>query len=125
MAAIPLACAAALATIDLIEESTWKMHCASAHYTMDLLSTTWLNAIPSIGQVRGLGLMIGIEFVKNAETHEPDEACATAWLTWPSNAGCCCSGCGKSVVRISPPLCINFRRDRRRPGDFRGGRPTG
>lgn len=101
----PLACAAALATIQLLEESYKENAQEVGAFTLDLLNNM-AERHPSIGQVRGLGLMIGIEFVKNTETHEPDEALRDHIIDLAFERGLLLLGCGKSVVRFSPPLCI-------------------
>ena len=61
----------------------------------------------SIGDVRGKGLMIGVEFVKDKNTKEPNEETPQhGRKIQASNTACCCSGCGKSAIRLAPPLCI-------------------
>jgi 4-aminobutyrate aminotransferase len=102
----PLACAAALATIDLIEEEYLANVTSTGAYAHSLLDNIAARH-PSIGQVRGLGLMIGIEFVKDPETHKPDEAMRDRVVDLAFERGLILLGCGKSVVRLSPPLCIS------------------
>ncbi len=103
----PLACAAAMVTLQLIEEQ----YLANAA-RIGALALPLLNEIaarhPSIGQVRGLGLMIGIELVKDPTTHQPDEALRDRLIDLAFKRGLLLLGCGKSVVRISPPLCITL-----------------
>ncbi len=101
----PLACVAALATIDLIENEYLDNAAQMGAYTQKLLQNLVANH-PSIGQVRGLGLMIGIDFVKDAHTHEPFEALRDRVVDLAFERGLLLLGCGKSVVRISPPLCV-------------------
>lgn len=102
----PIACAAALATIALIDDQYLK----NARQVGDYAMTT-LNGIqsrhPSIGQVRGMGLMIGVEFVKDQETHQPDEELRDRIIHLAFEKGLLLLGCGKSTIRIAPPLNIN------------------
>ena len=60
----PLACAAALATLDLIENEYLDNAVVVGGYILEQL-TSLKNRHPSIGSVRGIGLMIGIEFVED------------------------------------------------------------
>jgi 4-aminobutyrate aminotransferase len=61
---------------------------------------------PSIGDVRGKGLMIGVEFVKDKDTKEPNEAIRDMVEKSGFMHGLLLLGCGKSVIRLAPPLCI-------------------
>jgi len=101
----PISCAAALATLELLENGMME----NAH-TVGTFAMRQLEEIasrhPSIGQVRGIGLMIGIEFVKDGETHTADAAIRDAVVDLAFERGLLLLGCGKSVIRISPPLCI-------------------
>ncbi len=102
----PLACAAALATIELIEENYLENATrvgALARERLEAISARH----PSIGQVRGLGLMLGVEFVKDLQTREPDEHLRDQVVDLAFERGLLLLGCGKSVVRISPPLCVS------------------
>jgi 4-aminobutyrate aminotransferase len=66
----PISCAAALATLDLIEKQYMANAAEVGSYTLDALSEI-ATRHPSVGQVRGIGLMIGLEFVKDKVTKEP------------------------------------------------------
>ena len=59
-----------------------------------------------IGDVRGLGLMIGIELVRNRKTREPAKKEAARVLNKCFKKGLLMLSCGESVVRIMPPLVI-------------------
>lgn len=100
----PLACAAALATIDLIEKE--YLHNASevGQYALDILDEIAVRH-PSIGEVRGIGLMIGVEFVKDPHTKEPASQLRDRVVDLAFERGLLTLGCGRSVIRISPPLC--------------------
>jgi 4-aminobutyrate aminotransferase len=61
---------------------------------------------PSIGDVRGKGLMIGVEFVKDKSTKEPNEGIRDMVEKYAFQHGLLLLGAGKSVIRLAPPLCI-------------------
>ncbi len=96
----PLSCAAALATLDLIEDGLMD----NAREVGGLL-LEGLREIqgrrPSIVDVRGLGLMIGVEFADHATRDAVEHAAF--------RRGLLVLGCGDDVIRVSPPLV--FRRD--------------
>ncbi|WP_322508438.1 acetyl ornithine aminotransferase family protein [Anaerolinea sp.] len=101
----PLSCAAALATIELIGSEYLQNAAEVGTYTLGKLREMSLRH-PSIGDVRGIGLMIGIEFVKDRQTRHPDEKFRDKVVDLAFEHGLLLLGCGKSVIRISPPLCI-------------------
>jgi 4-aminobutyrate aminotransferase len=61
---------------------------------------------PSIGCVRGMGLMIGVEFVKDPLTKEPAVALRNQIEELAFERGLLTLGCGRSTIRISPALCL-------------------
>ena len=61
---------------------------------------------PSIGEVRGKGLMIGVEFVKDRQTAQPDAKLRDLMVDNAFLRGLLLLGCGKSVIRIAPPLNV-------------------
>jgi 4-aminobutyrate aminotransferase len=101
----PIACAAALATIDLIKSGFMQ----NAH-EMGELALSMLGEIaqqhPNIGQVRGIGLMLGVEFVKDQETKEYNSKLRDRIVDIAFEQGLLTLGCGKSTIRISPALNI-------------------
>ncbi len=102
----PIACAASLATIELIEKEYMKNAAEVGQYTLDALAEIQARH-PSIGDVRGLGLMIGVEFVLNRETREPAEKIQSRVVNLAFERGLLLLGCSKSVIRIAPPLSIS------------------
>jgi 4-aminobutyrate aminotransferase len=62
---------------------------------------------PHIGDVRGIGLMIGVEFVKDRKSKAPDDAVRDRAIELAFERGLVLLGCGKSVIRIAPPLSIS------------------
>ena len=101
----PIACAAALATIDLLENGFIENAAKVGAYAQDCLAEI-ASRHPSIGQVRGIGLMLGVEFVKQSNWHHPAEALRDRVVDLAFERGLLLLGCGKSTIRISPPLCI-------------------
>jgi 4-aminobutyrate aminotransferase len=102
----PLACAAALATLELLETEYMQNATEVGNYAMDILAEIMTHH-PSIGQVRGKGLMIGVEFVKNRETKEPAEKLRDRIVDNAFLRGLLLLGCGKSTIRIAPPLSVS------------------
>ena len=102
----PVCCAAALATLDLVEGGLMANAVTRGAELM-----TGLQALsaryPSIGQVRGQGLMLGIEFVKDRATHEPDPALVHAIERRAFEKGLLVLSCGVSTLRLAPPLVID------------------
>ncbi len=101
----PLACAAALATIELIETEYMQNAAEVGQYTLEALQEIQARH-PSIGDVRGLGLMIGVEFVLDRQTKEPAKDLTERIVDLAFERGLLMLSCGKSVIRIAPPLCI-------------------
>jgi 4-aminobutyrate aminotransferase len=101
----PIACAAGLATIDLIENEYMANAAEVGEYTLDALEEIMARH-PSIGEVRGLGLMIGVEFVKDRETKEADHEMRDRIVELSFERGLLTLGCGRSAIRIAPPLSI-------------------
>ncbi len=101
----PVSCAAAMATITLLKESLIRNSAEVGAFLMEGL-TALMDKHPIIGEVRGRGLMIGVELVRDRQTKERaveerdrvvDEAFARGMLIL---------GAGRNVVRFSPPLVL-------------------
>ena len=101
----PISCAAALATIDLIQNGYMQNAARVGEDTLDALQEIKVRH-PSIGDVRGIGLMIGVEFVKERNTKEPDHELRDRIVELAFERGLLTLGCGKSTIRIAPPLSI-------------------
>jgi 4-aminobutyrate aminotransferase len=102
----PLSCAASLATIDLIENGFMQNAAEVGAYAMDALEEIKARH-PSIGDVRGKGLMIGVEFVTDRETKEPAHDLTERIVELGYERGLLMLSCGKSVIRIAPPLSMS------------------
>ena len=102
----PIACAASLATINAIENGYMQNAAVVGSYTINKLKEMQTRH-PSIGEVRGIGLMIGIEFIEDEELKKPAPKLRDRIVDLCYENGLLTLGCGKSVIRISPPLCTS------------------
>lgn len=101
----PVSCAAALATLDLLEEKYIKNAEVVGSYMIKSLKELQ-EKVSCIGDVRGLGLMIGAEIVKDRETLEPDPDFKNKIIHSLYEKGILVLGCGLNTIRFSPPLII-------------------
>jgi 4-aminobutyrate aminotransferase len=101
----PLCCAAALATLDLVEEQYAANSAKVGEYFMAKLRELQ-QRMPVIGQVRGRGLMIGAELVEPA-SGAPAGALCQSVITHAFRRGLLLLPCGTSTLRFMPPLMID------------------
>ncbi|HEX4069680.1 MAG TPA: acetyl ornithine aminotransferase family protein [Planctomycetaceae bacterium] len=101
----PVACAAALETIALIQEGLMENATRQGDFLMDRLKAMQARR-PEIGDVRGKGLMIGVELVKPGTTQEPAPDAAEQLVQTCFQKGLLLLRCGVSSVRLCPPLVI-------------------
>jgi 4-aminobutyrate aminotransferase len=101
----PVACAAALETIRLLEEKYIANAAAVGDYIMKRIQG-WPVKHALVGNVRGKGLMIGIELVKNQATREPNPEAKGLVIERAFHKGLLVLGCGESTVRLMPPLVL-------------------
>jgi 4-aminobutyrate aminotransferase len=105
----PVSCAAALATIDVIEQEGLLQHAAEiGEYLMDALAEIQVRH-PTIGDVRGKGLMVGVEFVLDKVTKEPAHDLAEDITQRAFQKGLLLLPAGVSTIRLSPALNIPKR----------------
>jgi len=104
----PVACAAALATLDLLEDKLLKNAEVTGRYMKENLQALYKKH-PMIGDVRGIGLMLGIEMVRDREKFEPAPRMRDAIIEECFRRGLLLLGCGESSIRFSPPLVIRKR----------------
>ena len=103
----PLPAHVALAVLDVLAEEALnaralemgKHLAAGLHYLKDKHEI--------IGDVRGVGLMVGIEFVRDRETKEPLEGITGEIERAAFERGLLLLGCGRSALRLAPPLIID------------------
>ncbi|HAZ09168.1 MAG TPA: aspartate aminotransferase family protein [Elusimicrobia bacterium] len=101
----PVACAAALATIDLIESELAANASRMGERLLAGLKKLQKKR-PVIGDVRGLGLFIGVELVKDRRTKEPDGEFMSKLEQLAFRKGLLLLGCGQSTIRVAPPLVL-------------------
>jgi 4-aminobutyrate aminotransferase len=101
----PVAVAAALETLDLLEESLIDNAARVGAYMMERLAT-WPARIPSVGDVRGVGLMIAIEMVRDRQTRERAPDLRDAVVERAFERGLLVLGAGENAIRLCPPLII-------------------
>ena len=75
-------------------------------YFMDQLARARRRAIDCIGNVRGKGLMIGMELVENRTTKAPACEAVRRDVTRAFHNGLLLLSCGQSTIRFMPPLMI-------------------
>ncbi len=102
----PVAIAASLVTIELLEEGLLANAAAVGQYLLDG-ARELMKKHQIIGDVRGRGLMIGIELVKDRTTKEPASQERDQVEIECFHRGLIIQGCGVSTIRLSPPLIID------------------
>ena len=101
----PVSCAAALATISLLRDSLVKNAAdVGAHMMAGLQALQ--DKHPLIGEVRGKGLMIGVELVRDRQTKERATAERDRVVDEAFARGMLILGAGRNAVRFSPPLVL-------------------
>jgi 4-aminobutyrate aminotransferase len=102
----PVCCAAALATLDIVTtELLPNVERMGERLLAGAQKLQQKHA--AIGDVRGLGLMIGIEFVKDRATREPAPELVHELVLRAFRKGLLLLGAGKSSLRLAPPLVID------------------
>jgi 4-aminobutyrate aminotransferase len=102
----PVACAAALATLEIIEAGLVENAAIQGDYLKKRLLEL-KTKYPAISDVRGLGLMVGVEFHRADGSHAPDPKLRDRVMHKCFEAGLLLLGCGESTVRMCPPLIVN------------------
>ncbi len=102
----PLSCVAALETIALLEEELIENARRVGAYLMRRLQEL-AQTLEIIGDVRGRGLMIGVELVRDRTTKEPAVSQRNSVIQECFQKGLLLLGCGTSTVRFCPPLVID------------------
>lgn len=102
----PVCCAAALVTLDLVErEFMANAGRMGPRLFVGLQRLAERHAV--IGEVRGKGLMIGIEFVKDRKTREPNPELVAKLERLAFSKGLLLLGAGKTSLRLAPPLVVD------------------
>ena len=102
----PVCCAAALATLDLVEGGLMA-NAARMGERLLARAAGLKERHPCIGDVRGRGLMVGVEFVKDRTTREPAGELVHDLVQRAFRQGLLLLGAGKSTLRLAPPLVVD------------------
>jgi 4-aminobutyrate aminotransferase len=102
----PVAIAAASVTFDLIKDRYLENARRMGEHFFRLLAD-WPARHKSVGDVRGKGLMIGIELVKDQKTKEPAKELRDKLVYRAFEKGILLLACGANCFRICPPLVID------------------
>ena len=102
----PVSIAASLATLDVIEKEGLLRNAQQVGDHMMKRMADWPTKHKSVGDIRGRGLMVGVDIVKDQKTREygHDERDRIVELAF--ERGVLFLGCGPSTVRIAPPLIV-------------------
>jgi 4-aminobutyrate aminotransferase len=102
----PVAIAAALATLDVLEREGMKNAEVVGNYMLKRMAD-WPRTLDLVGDVRGRGLMLGVEIVtdKEARTEGHDQRDRIVEMAF--ERGVLLLGCGPNTVRLSPPLVVS------------------
>jgi 4-aminobutyrate aminotransferase len=102
----PVCVAAALATLDVIEHEGLLQHSAEVgNYIMKRMAD-WPSKYEIVGDIRGRGLMIGVDIVKDKKTREYGAAERDRIIQLTFEKGILFLGAGPSTIRIAPPLVV-------------------
>ncbi|HEX3743334.1 MAG TPA: acetyl ornithine aminotransferase family protein [Bryobacteraceae bacterium] len=102
----PVACAAALATIALLEEELVENAARMGEHLRERMAG-WPARFPHVGEVRGLGLMIGVELVRDRATRERAPELRDRIVDMAFERGLLVLGAGDNTIRLCPPLIIS------------------
>ncbi|MGH9587372.1 MAG: acetyl ornithine aminotransferase family protein [Acidobacteriaceae bacterium] len=102
----PVAIAASLATLDIIEREAMANAASLGGKMLDRLRT-WTQKHPIVGDVRGRGLMIGIEIVEDQQSRKPSGSWRDHIVELAFERGLLILGCGANSIRLAPPLILN------------------
>jgi len=102
----PVCIAAALATLDVIEKEGLLQNATEVGNHMLKRMADWPRKHKIVGDVRGRGLMIGVEIVKDQQTREYGAAERDRIVEMAFERGVLFLGCGPSTLRIAPPLIV-------------------
>jgi 4-aminobutyrate aminotransferase/(S)-3-amino-2-methylpropionate transaminase len=102
----PIACAAALAVLEVIAEEQLCERAVQIGRTIVTTLQAAVRTLPAIGEVRGLGAMVAMELVKNGDAHQPDADLAKALVKRAAEKGLVLLSCGLygNVIRFLVPL---------------------
>jgi len=102
----PIACAAGLAVLEVIESENLCARAQAIGATLTSTLREMQREIPAIGEVRGLGAMVAMELVRNGDPHAPDADLTKALVKRAAEKGLVILSCGLygNVIRFLVPL---------------------
>jgi 4-aminobutyrate aminotransferase len=101
----PVCMAAALATLDLVQNGLMANAAAMGRRIMDRIAE-WPERFELVGNVRGAGLMVAIELVQDKASKTPAPAAREPLVQEAFQRGLLLLGCGESSIRLMPPLIV-------------------
>jgi 4-aminobutyrate aminotransferase len=101
----PVTCAAAITTLDLVRREYMANAARAGEHFMTRLREL-ARDYPCVGDVRGKGLMIGMELIEGDAERTPARALCDALVTRAYQNGLILLSCGTSTVRFMPPLSV-------------------
>lgn len=102
----PVCIAASLATLDVIEREGLMRNATTVGNQIMQRIANWPKKFDIVGDVRGRGLMIGVEIVKDKRTKEYAGPARDRIVELAFERGILFLGCGPSTIRIAPPLVV-------------------
>jgi 4-aminobutyrate aminotransferase len=102
----PVCIAAALATMEIIDREGMKNAATVGEKMLERLRP-WVAKHPIVGEVRGRGLMIGIEIVQDQKSRTPAGPTRDKIVDLAFEGGLLILGCGETSIRLCPPLIVN------------------
>jgi 4-aminobutyrate aminotransferase len=102
----PVSIEAALVTIQLLEQELIDNAAKIGAYMLERMRD-WPSRFPLVGDVRGVGLMLGVELVRDQKTKEKAPVERDLVVEMAFQRGLLLLGAGENTIRLSPPLIIN------------------
>ena len=103
----PVCIAAAMATLDVIEREELLRNAETVGNHMLKRMADWPRKHKLVGDVRGRGLMIGVEIVRDQKTKERSRELRDSIIDRAFEKGVLLLGAGENTIRVAPPLMID------------------
>ena len=102
----PVSLAACMATLDILEREAIGNAGVVGDYMMERMKR-WPGEHPVVGDVRGRGLMIGVEIVRDQASRTMAGAERDSIVRLAFERGLLCLGAGENTIRVTPPLIVS------------------